>query len=321
MLCYAGIMVRKPLRSRIFAATCYMLATSGLMLHPLHKAQIWTTLADTPRWKDAAAGVSEDKRAFINRWGQRFVTAGNVETKQRSSRKPKPGTITREDALMAAKILKAGHWIDRKDKHGNVVDSVFRHYPSVSRAVKTNDALRAIKVRYNLTCKQLLYHMKLADPNLRRHRVRIKPPVPDNWLHKRKVRARSLYNRCQTQPDWRDRCYFVDECKIWVDDTATDGVHVWCDASDKDFHTTVHYDKANRNKGMKVRFLSVVNPVHGTVYLEFTTGTHDIERLHNKMPSGPNHGPYKVSWHALLVTVSLPTNNNVVVSSLQNPKP
>lgn len=300
---------------RQFAAAVYLLWASGLVEHRPHKAQIWTALADTPLWQGAAGELGEDRRKFINRWGERFVETGNVYYKKRRSRKHKPGTIATQEALLASKIVKAGRWIDVQDSHGNYVNSVFRHYASVSRAVRNNSTLRAIKLKYNLTCKQLLYHMKLADPKLRRHRIRIKRPVADNWLHKRMVRGQSLYNRCQTEPDWRERCYFVDECSVWIDEAALGGICVWCDADDRSFHTAVHYSNAN-SKAVKVRFLAVVNPKHGAVYLEFTTGTRDIVRLHNQVPNNPAHGPYKVSMLGMLLFA----NDNVTASIMQNPK-
>jgi hypothetical protein len=294
----------------------YLLATSGLMLHPQYKAQIWATLAQQGQWKDAAGKLGEDKRKFINRCGQRFVATGGVHYQKRRSSKHKPCTITTEEALLASKIVKAGRWIDVKDSKGNYIGHVFRHYPLVSRTVRHNSALRAIKDKYNLTCKQLLYHMKLADPKLRRHRIRMKRPVADDWLHRRMVRGQSLYNRCQTDPGWRERCHFVDECSVWIDEVALGGVSVWCGADDKTFHQAIHYNNAANSQPVKVRFIAVVNPKHGAVYLEFTTGTHDIVRLHNQVPNNPAHGPYRVSMLAWLLFA----NNNVIASSMQNPK-
>lgn len=131
------------------------------------------------------------------------------------------------------------------------------------------------------------------------------------------LKARLRWRKSTADPSFLKRVYFIDECSIWIDSTISKGVKVYTDAHDKGFHHVIHCDKLHSNKKIKVRFIAVVNAVHGTVYLEFTTGTKDIQRLHNLVPLDPQHGPYKV----IICIQSLLLNHYVAMLPRQNPKP
>lgn len=213
--------------------------------------------------------------------------------------------------------LKTGYWKPVQYRNGAKIRYTHRYYPTVNRACQLCAELRAIRDQYNLTNKQLLYQMKKADPNLTRRSIRVKKAFTPNELQRRAVRASTLYTKCCTQPDWRDRTYFIDECSIWLDNEACKGTRVYCNAFDNGYQTVIHFDKLPHNQPIKVRFMAAVNAVHGLVYLELTTGTTSITRLHNLLPLHPQHGPYKVGQLALLLF----GNDNVAKSSSANPKP
>lgn len=158
---------------------------------------------------------------------------------------------------------------------------VHRYYTSVSMAVRHSPELKALRDKYGLSNKKLLYYMRQADPGLRRRRVHIKYGFDPEERAKRQTRAESLWQKCIKTPTWLQRTYFIDECSIWIDNEAAKGIKVYADAHDKGFHEVIHYDKLDKNEKIKVRFIAAVNAQYGAVYLEFTTGTMDIQRHHN----------------------------------------
>lgn len=223
--------------------------------------------------------------------GQSVVGTGSVHDTPRQVR---PKQIPTIKAKAAAMHLKTGYWKPVQYRNGAKIRYTHRYYTTVRNACKLCAPLDKIRTDYNLTYKQLLYHMKAADPNLVRRSIRVKKAFTPAELQQRTVRATTLYTKCHTMPNWRDRTYFIDECSIWLDNESRKGTRVYCDAFDSGYQTVIHYEKLPYNKPIKVRFMAAVNAVHGLVYLEFTTGTTNITRHHNGVATLPQHGPYKV---------------------------
>lgn len=299
-------------------AAALFFVTHHVKLFPtLYATTLWKECVKQEPFKEAAGTLHEDPRHFMQRWGQQFADTGSVLTKKRKVVRAKPGSIPHDEAFLAAVYLKTGYWKPVQFRHSSTTRYVHRYYQTVPRACRLCPELKAIRDKYKLTNKQLYNAMKAADPNLARHTVRIKYGFTKAELHNRVQRATSLFDRCDHEPDWRDRTYFVDECGIWIDSEATKGSRVYCDAHDKGYQSVIHYEQLPKSTKIKVRFVAAVNPVHGAVYLEFTTGTTNIRRVHNMLPTNPQHGPYKVS----LRVCSLLADDNAAVSSSVNPKP
>jgi hypothetical protein len=250
-------------------AVWFLCELSGVLPKP-SKTQVWNTWVATAAYKDAAATVREDRRKFINRWGKRFEKTGTVLGIPRTGRSKQ---IPKNMAKLAAMYLKTGYWkpVLVQYRNGARVGYTHRYYTTVRSACKLCAELDKIRTDYNLTYKQLLYHMKAADPKLVRRSIRVKKAFTPEELQHRTVRATTLYSKCHTMPGWLDRCYFVDECSIWLDNEACKGTRVYCDAYDKGYQTVIHYEKHPYSIPIKVRFIAAENAVHGLVYLEFTT--------------------------------------------------
>lgn len=283
-----GKNMRKPMSVRQMAV---IVAIVAAVLH-LPRLKLWNAIPDEDGWAEAKAQVGSRPNRFIKFYFDRFIEEGNLEYHHPEHTSE---AITKQDALNAAVFLKTGYWIPVAGRGPAVTRYVHRWYPSVAKACKKCAELRAIRDKYGLTNKQLLYWMKKYDPELTRRRIYCKYGFDDKQMEARMVRARSLLLRANIDPTFLDRCYFIDECTIWLDNEVKKGMKVYCDAHDQDVHSVLHYEKLQEDKAIKVHFIAAVNAVHGCVYLEFTTGTTDIQRHHNQKPNNPAHGPYKVS--------------------------
>jgi hypothetical protein len=286
-------------------------------VHGIAPYTLWhSTPKSSPFW-DEASRLKEPVHRFVGRTRDRFFETGSVDSKKYKRRSKKPTAMPDDEARLAATYLKLGHWVPVVSRNGTSVRLVHRYYATVAAAVKHCPELRGLRDKYHLTNKKLLYYMKTADPKLLRRRVHIKYGFDKEELAERQRRANSLWQKCDHDPSWLDRTYFIDECSIWIDNEMSKGIKVYVDAHDRGFHHVIHYDKLHKNKKIKVRFIAAVNATHGAAYLEFTTGTTKIQRVHNTLPADPQHGPYKVNVckHSLL------DKHYVAKCSSVNPEP
>lgn len=290
-------------------------AVAALTHH--HPTTLWNAIPVESGFHAAAKCIKEPPRRFMARTFNRFLESGSTKDSPYPKRKKDPLGITDSEAQLCAVHLKLGYWRTIVSKRTLKARRVHRYYPSIAAAVKNEEVIRTIKHKYGLTNKKLLYHMRKADPGLRRKRVHFKYGFDKDELELRVKIANRLWNKCRTTTNWLMRTYFIDECSIWIDNEFTSGITVWADAHDKGFQHCIHYHKLHKNKAIKVRFLAVVNAVDGATYLEFTTGTKDVERKHNLFPLQGN-GPYKVG---VIMVLLHPGNNYVAAHAHQNPKP
>jgi hypothetical protein len=242
-------------------------------------------------YPDYAAQVKEDHGRFCKRHYETFTMYGTVADRKHSG---KPSKVSKEVALQASSIFKAGTVV-RAYPHADAKHELDVHiwWTSTEVACQQCQALRDMCNLCNITCKQLLKYMKKADPSLVRRRIDVNLDLTREQKTKRKSAAEKLWQMFQREPDMLSRMYFVDECKIWMSTLASKSVKVYCDAHDDDVRAVLPckwYRNQKPCPDVKLTFVSAVNPVHGAVFLRFTTGITD-----NKDPAGNLNAPYYVS--------------------------
>lgn len=282
---------RLPMNFRTWAAIIYTLSVFSAFPN-LTIPQLWHSWPES----NQLAGSLKDHALYrdARRWGLKFLAG---EPLKDSSRKHKVPKIPREVALKASQYLKVGHWEFVPATKTRQPQFVHRYYNTVQQACQLCPELQAIRNQYELSNKQFLAAMHAADPNLRRRKVRMKYALNEKEMFERKDRARVLLNRCNQDPTFLDRVFFVDECAIVIDNVMNKGAGVYLDAHDKGYLAVIHSERIPKNKRVKFHFIAAVNAVHGAVYIEFTTGTTNILRQYNGVPLEEGHGPYKVSHH------------------------
>lgn len=124
--------------------------------------------------------------------------------------------------------------------------------------------------------------------------MHIKYYLNDEEQEKRQKRAKQFLNRSRRDPNWLKDVYFVDECAITFDHEIRKGVRIYCDAHDKGYKYVIPCKKVDPNKKIKVHIFAAVNYREGACFLEFSTGTTDIQRRFNKEPGQQREKRYKV---------------------------
>lgn len=240
--------------------------------------------------------MSDTMQKEARRVGKKFVAAGTVENLPRA-KKVKTNkllsAITPDEAKLASFILKQGYTKLTPMGHGRYRDEHF-YYETLGDALNKCPQLKSMYDKYAEQCDDVcpqtfMEALYKYDPFLRIRRIHMKYALDDKLREERRKRADSLLKRADKEPEFLKRLFFVDECAINFDHEIRKGIHVYCDAHDKGYRFVIPVEKLSPNKSIKVKVMGAVNMLTGPVWMEFTTGTTDIKRLHNQPGGDPSH--------------------------------
>lgn len=284
-----GSKPRTTLHMRMWAAFVYMMIEFGFV-EKKKLPMLWE------KWDGAEefviAHTTQQLTRLSNRWGRRFMQGGSMRD---LPRRKKGRKIPLEEARRAAWYLKSGRWMVVPGTDHREAALVHRYYTSLDMACQHCPELMAIRQKYRVTNKEFYRAMHEADPKLARRRVRLRYELKEETMRDRQDRAAKLYERCTNDSTYLDRIYFIDECGIVIDNVLKKGVQVYIDAHDHGYKHVIHTENVHNGSRIKLHILAAVNAVHGAVYLEFTTGTTDIQREWNILAMDPEFGGYRVS--------------------------
>lgn len=231
---------------------------------------------------------------YLKTWWRNFIQHGSVADADRSGR---PHKISKEDALIASEIVKAGRLVTHTVKGKTVGHLV--HYTSIAEAVKENATLQQLVQDRDITPEQLLHAMHFHDPDLVRRKIFFKHSFTAEQLSERVQYAKDRLQTLRTITFHPQHIIFIDESSIVINKHTKSDVYVWCDKHDINFSDVCHR-KLPKEKSVTVRFIVAVSahPAFaakgGLVYMDFTTGTTNIKRRHNtKLDGSQRVGDWK----------------------------
>ena len=259
-------MLTKRLLQRVNAVICFFLCNENLSQATKLFNQRYNC---EPNW------VSHAPREFILDNVQKFKRYGSIENRHPSGR---PTTIPDDVVKQCSIALKQGYmttiYLAAQPK---VPHQVHRYYTTIKQACVENVLLAQVCQRYHVTPDHLLRRMHQVDPDLSRRTLRYKLELTMAQLSNRSLTAAILWDKCSDNPEMLLYSFFADECSImFVDSHAS--VKVYCDAHDANVSLVLPCKHVKKGQQIKVRLLGVVNAVTGPFYMEFTTGTTDIQR-------------------------------------------
>ena len=251
---------------------------------------------------------------YLRKWWNDFLTKGSVADA------PKPGAptlISREQALKASGIVKEG-WLQKETVKGKVVEHRV-YYTSIAEAISRNQYLQELVSDLGLEPEQLLQAMHKHDPSLVRRKIFFKHSFTMAELDERVKDCADLQVKTGLMTT---NTIYIDESSIVINKYTESDVYVWCDKHDLNFSDVCHR-KLPKEGSVTVRFIVAVSPhpkfadKGGLVYMDFTTGTTDISRRHNKMQDGSQLAGdqiYLVSTlHSVDDAVAITVSNTVAV--------
>lgn len=267
-------------------------------LHVFARQQ-WQAALDAARKdKDLAPYLPTNEMSVTDqqqarRMGKKFLLEASVKTKPHEKHLNTHkllSAITEGEAKNASMLLKTGYHEYTPVGHGHY-NVEHHYYTTLKEAMEKCPQLKNIYDKYDAECddvtpQKFMEALYKWDPMLKVRRIHIKYALSDDLKDERCKRAKVLYDRAQRHADFLQRLFFVDECGIILDHEIRKGTHVYCDAHDKAYRFVIPFQKLNPNKQIKIKIMGAVNMVTGPVFLEFTTGTTDVRRLHNQNPDG-----------------------------------
>jgi hypothetical protein len=243
--------------------------------------------AELPRehHPDAAEEVSTP---VLQRAWQNFLQHSNLKDAPRPGR---PVIISKEDALAASELLKKGKSLVRHIRGG--ISEYVVYFTTVNEAIRLVPDLKAIMDKYNVSPHQLYLAMKREDPYLERRTVVLRPGFTQQQMLGRQVWCRDVVvemgDTVPEQKAWWQDVVQMDEGKFTYTTKSKQHVRVYHDSREPLLCDFVRLPEVQGEQELSVHFVICVTPhpafveTNGLVYLEFTTGTDYIKRLHNTM--------------------------------------
>jgi hypothetical protein len=231
--------------------------------------------------------IKESNKRFMERWWEAFKNTGKTKDLPRSGR---PRLIPPIDAVKAASIIKKGRVIiPQKGRH---TEPHTAYYTSISEAIMENEELSHLVSSLHCNADQLLAAIHQFVPGLVCKRVMFKRGLTPAEMEHRVRSSKELLRMLATVPDFLQKLVFIDETTIFTHGDQKDHVYVWVDEDDKAFDDVCHVPLTSLQKPNKAHVIAAVtandafNAKGGLVYMDFTTGTSDIHRRHNKRMDG-----------------------------------
>ena len=229
-----------------------------------------------PNW------VSLAPREFILDNARKFKEYGSIHDRQPTGR---PTTIPDHVVKQCSIALKQGYMvITYLAEQPQQAMLLYRYYTTIKQACTENPLLAQVCEQYQVSPSHLLRRMHHVDPMPRRRTLHYKQELLAAQMAKRSLVAAQLWQSCTANPSQLLYTFWADECSIlFVNSDAS--LKVYCDAHDQNVSLVLPCKHVKSGHQIKVRLLGVVNALLGPFYMEFTTGTTDIQRrfLPNKV--------------------------------------
>jgi hypothetical protein len=214
-----------------------------------------------------------------------------------SNPKKVPDSVVRQ----CAAILKQGYQKSvtltfGKRKRGvrqEEVRQYTEYYSNIKAACVHQPQLAQVCLQYNVSAAHLLRRMHQVDKQLVARRRDWKRALSQQQRDERMKAARSNLQRLAAEGlTFLQRVAWIDEFSIWM---VPKDPHqkVYCDAHDEGVHMVVPMQSVTKGDKVKLHIVLAVNFQLGAFYMEYTTGTTEINKAIRRLHI-QHKEPYKV---------------------------
>lgn len=167
---------------------------------------------------------------------------------------------------------------------------VTEYCADITKACQQIPKLKETIEKHQVDPHHLLKRMYQVDKDLTTRRPDFKRPLSTDQKMERMLQASfNLYSLKADPEHFLKSICFIDEFAIWMVPGHQRG-GVYCSAHDAGVHVVVPLPDIGPYKKIKMHILAAINWVLGAFWMEFTTGTTEIQRIHGEPPQ-----PYRVS--------------------------
>lgn len=245
-------------------------------------------------FKDNPVTICERVPDFLKRWFNCFLETGDVQDAPRAGRPPK---VPDAEARHAAEIF-CGGYTTTINVDGTQVPQR-KYYGSMVDAIAKDPRLQSKVQQLGVTAAQLLRAIHRVAPEVQQRSVNFRHMLSPAEKAHRFSTAAGLLARNQTDPSLLDSMVFIDETTILTHGLKREHIKVWVNTSDTTFKDFTGVP-GKPSAPVKAHVIAAVSAhpfyaaTNGLVYMEFTTGTTNIKRLHNWRQDGSTTTPYYV---------------------------
>jgi hypothetical protein len=192
---------------------------------------------------------------------------------------PCPPKVPNEVIQRAADILAHGHEYALISQFGPYLNYFreTRHFTSMRQACMLSAELRGIMQQYDVTPKYILKRIHIVAPRLAYTGLPMKIQLSAENMQQRMEYAAWMYAQHVADPKFLQKILWGDETRIYMGKDLLGRLRV--------YHYTGHYEGQppipnpllNKENSMRVDVALFVDAVNGLAFVEFLTGTTNIE--------------------------------------------
>lgn len=268
------------LQARVCAVKCYYQAFGEMPA---------AMQAFEEQWNEAHQNHTiSDTRSFIQLSVKKLETDYDLHNTGGQGRHQ---LLSDDDAVKCVGILAEGY-----PQHIVVIDGgVTRGYDECKQFTSLPEALhRSARLRELTTDKGMKpeYVMgRLHDvaSYLTYGVLPMKLPLPPDVIAARLAYCVDMLRRIELDPDFLKRVFWVDECRIWFNKDLAGKLKVWFDRRKLAGEPPEENPMFELHAAKRIDFLLIVNARLGFVYVEFLTGTTDIDTMGRLNPGMRQH--------------------------------
>jgi hypothetical protein len=199
--------------------------------------------------------------------------------------------LSHEDAIKCVDILAQGYPQRNVviDQGGTQEYDEIKQYTSLSEALHMSAALRALTTDKNMSPEYVQGRLHDVAPYLVYGQLPMKLPLPPDVIEARQQYCIEMLRRIAADPDFLKCVFWVDECRIWFNRDLAGRLRVWYDRRKLAGQPPEDNPLFDLHGSKRIDFLLILNARLGCVYVEFLTGTTDIDTMGRLNPGMREH--------------------------------
>lgn len=217
-----------------------------------------------------------DTRSFIQLSVKKLETHYDLHNRGGQGRHPQ---LSDQDAFECANIVAEGY----PQHNVVVVDGAARGYEeykqftSLSEALLMSQPLRARTTAKGMKAEYVMGRLHDVAPFLTYGVLPMKLPLSATLMEARLAYCKEMLRRLESDPGFLERVFWFDECRIWFNKELAGKLRVWYDRRKLAGQPPEENPMFNLHGAKRIDFVLILNAKLGFVYVEFLTGTTDID--------------------------------------------
>lgn len=268
------------LQARVCAVRCYYKADGNMAAAMKAFEEQWNEVHTTHRIKDT--------RNFIQLSVRKLEVSFDLHDAGGQGRRR---TLSDDAALECAEIIAKGFLQQHVVIDGGVTREYdeWKQYTSLPVALQMSAPLRALTTDKGMKPEYVQGRLHDVAPWLTYGVLPMKLPLSSTVVDARLQYCRRMLKRIERDPDFLKRVFWVDECRIWFNKDLAGKLRVWYDRRKLAGQPPEENPMFDLHGSKRIDFLLILNARLGFVYVEFLTGTTDIDIMGRHNPAMREH--------------------------------